>query len=123
MRIERQQSRIFWGQNRLRPDLVISSSKGRWVLDTKWRVLKGKHASADELRQIYVYCDYFKADSGVLIFPQPERGLESQVQNFAPLPEGEDQHRTCHLYFARVLHEDGSLNQELGKEIFDGLMV
>lgn len=123
IQIERQQSTIFWGHNRLRPDLVIASPQDRWVLDTKWRVLPNLQPTADELRQIYVYCDYFKARRGVLIFPHTgEKPLTYQEQ-FSPLPIPYRQDRSCQLYFARVLTQEGRLNRELGSEVLEAIGV
>lgn len=121
IRIERQQSTLFWGHNRLRPDLVIVTPTDRWVLDTKWRMLSSLQPSAEELRQIYVYCDYFKAKRGVLIFPHTgEQPLTYQKQ-FSPLPVSSPQDRSCQLYFARVLGPEGRLNPELGREILEAI--
>ena len=119
--LERQQSRRFWGHNRLRPDLLIANASNRWVLDTKWRMLNKNQPSAEELRQMYVYCDYFGADQGVLIFPQSSPKQRSWEQHFYPLPGNKSPHRKCRLHFARVLNDKGLLNVELGKEIFESL--
>lgn len=118
--VERQQSRSFWGGNRLRPDLLVSSAQGRWVLDAKWRQPSAGQPSAEELRQIYVYCDYFAADRGVLIYPQSNTHERPQWQAFAALP-GAPQHRSCLLCFAQVLNAQGQLNAELGRELFAAL--
>lgn len=120
--VERQLSRVFWGQNRLRPDLVITTPHGRWVLDTKWRIPEGRQPSAEELRQIYVYCDYFKADHGVLIYPRVDQQQLSQRLPFSALPgHSSSQGRSCQVYFAPVINETGRLDPELGKMIFEEL--
>ncbi|WP_170110484.1 McrC family protein [Flavilitoribacter nigricans] len=123
MDVERQQSTVFWGQNRLRPDLVIASPQGRWVLDTKWRLLQNQQPSAAELRQVYVYCDYFRAHRGVLIFPHTGPEPVSQLQSYAPLPAAKPQYRSCQLLFARVLNPEGQLNRELGRELVELLGI
>lgn len=123
VKVERQQSRVFWGQNRLRPDLVLATTGDRWVLDTKWRILHSSQPSAEELRQIYVYCDYFKAKQGALIFPRTGSGQRSITQAFAPFPESNVQDRKCHLYFAQVVTSEGRLNRELGKELLAGILA
>lgn len=121
MQLERQQSTVFWGQNRLRPDLVLASSGKRWVLDTKWKILPSLQPSADELRQIYVYCDYFEAKRGVLIYPHTGREPATFREPFAPLSVSGQQNRICQLYFARVVTAEGRLNRELGKELLEEL--
>lgn len=121
--IERQQSRMFWGRNRLRPDLVISTPEDRWVLDTKWRILPSGQPTADELRQIYVYCDYFNAKNGVLVFPFVDENQASRQQIFSELPGHPSQDRYCRVYFAPVITKKGRLNREMGKELFEELNI
>jgi 5-methylcytosine-specific restriction enzyme subunit McrC len=123
VRIERQQSTIFWGQNRLRPDLVIVTPVDRWVVDTKWRILPNDQPSADELRQIYVYCDYFKARRGMLVFPDTGQDQAVLHRPFSPLPTPAVQERSCQLFFARVLSAEGRLNRSLGKELLEEMGV
>lgn len=119
IQLERQRSTVFWGQNRLRPDLVIATPEDRWVLDTKWRILPRYQPSADELRQIYVYCDYFKARRGMLIFPYTGQEVAGLHQPYSPLPSPAEQDRSCQLFFARVLSPEGRLNRSLGKELLE----
>lgn len=121
--VERQLSQVFWGQHRLRPDLVITTPRGRWVLDTKWRVPDSPQPTAEELRQIYVYCDYFRAEHGVLIYPRTDhRQPAGRSLPFTPIPGlSSIPARTCQIQFATVVDQDGRLNLELGKTIFEGL--
>lgn len=114
--LERQQSLVFWEGNRLRPDLVVQSPEGRLVIDTKWRVLAAGKPTADELRQIYVYCDYFGADTGVLLYPMAGRQNKQQTRAFAPVP-GRAGMRYCRVQFASVFDNNGRLNREIGRDL------
>lgn len=116
--LERQLSLAFWERNRLRPDLVLQTGSGRMVIDTKWRMLRRQQPTADELRQIYVYCDYFGADTGVLLYPHTSSAADTAIRAFAPAPQRSGS-RFCRIELASVLDEQGRLNQQLGQELLN----
>ena len=69
-----QRSKYFWKPQKgrsssLQPDIVVKFNKKNYVLDTKWKSLRGKNPSPDDLRQLFAYLHYFDAEKVGLIYP------------------------------------------------------
>lgn len=78
-KVNGQVSKRFWkstGTNEalnssMRPDIVLLHNEKNEVIvmDTKWKNLNDKGPSTDDLRQMYVYHEYFEANKVVLLYP------------------------------------------------------
>lgn len=82
--ITAQYTKLFWRpdsgyRSKIIPDIVINEGNGYCVvLDTKWKNLNGYNPSPDDLRQMYVYHEYYNAKKVALIYP----GVESSKTGF-----------------------------------------
>ncbi|MFD2514187.1 McrC family protein [Pontibacter locisalis] len=73
--IQDQVHKYFWkpehgSRSKIKPDIVINKSRPDCVvLDTKWKNLNGYNPSPDDLRQLYVYHEYYRAKKVALVYP------------------------------------------------------
>ncbi len=76
-----QTSKYFWKPQEgkrsiIKPDIVLNKGKVDCVvLDTKWKILNGYNPSPEDLRQMYVYHEYYRAKKVALIYPGSENQL------------------------------------------------
>ncbi len=118
IKVQRQASKSFWQRRTIRPDIVIQAGKRKYVLDTKWKVLQRNSPSMKDLKQLYIYCQYFEAERGILLYPKVYSIDNSPVIPFQPL---QNESTTIHgqVLFLTILNEDGQLNKNLGKELIE----
>ena len=73
--LQSQNTKNFWKPNfgsrsQMRPDIVINKGEENCVvLDTKWKNLGSSNPNPDDLRQLYVYNEYYNARKVALIYP------------------------------------------------------
>ncbi len=115
----RQMRRSFWDQRYLQPDILLYIGDERIVLDTKWKLLRRVQPDMADLRQMYVYNQFFEARRSVLVYPRVE-GLEDLPPTpFAPTA-GASGDSLCQVVFVDLVN-NGKLNHELGKELLNNL--
>lgn len=68
-----QNSKGFWNNISIRPDIVlekgIGDDKKTFVIDTKWKNVGYCEPSTNDLRQMYVYNDYWVSKKAILLYP------------------------------------------------------
>jgi 5-methylcytosine-specific restriction enzyme subunit McrC len=98
-KVSGQTSKKFWKRIGgrgvgMRPDIVINKgAPNAIVLDTKWKNLNGKNPSPDDLRQMYVYHQYYKAVRVALLYPGKDSMVSGKYFDF----EGKEGAMECSL--------------------------
>ncbi|MFB6453989.1 McrC family protein [Chitinophaga sp. Hz27] len=124
-------SRKFWESEKhpvsrkIEPDIVITDDQDRsFILDTKWKLIPG-HGPADaDLKQMYVYNDYWQSKMAILIYPQPDHsaGMEYHAGSFSE-QGGQPARHGCSILKVSVLNEFHKLDRQLGQWIHEQLMA
>lgn len=116
VRVYGQQSQRFWKNKTIRPDIVLKWNIGEgesiFIIDTKWKNYSYETISSNDLRQLYVYADYWKAEGGMLLYPSP-------VNANSIVAQGNYSDRPYHAMMGQisVLNSDGQLNKKLGDDL------
>lgn len=112
-KVEGQQSMNFWNSMSLRPDIVIKQNdETQIVIDTKWKQIEGNKPSTHDLRQMFVYNDYWKSTKAILLYPASNK---SKTPDFLPFT---DRNQTCGIGKLNIL-EEGKLKITIGEEIIE----
>jgi len=132
VRVERQESTFFWAHKRVRPDILIrqlDEEKGaaiNYIVDTKWKVLTRLQPDDNDLKQMYVYNQYYLAVKSVLLYPEVHQ-LGTMRGNFhlsnpflSQEPSG--QIHGCEIRFVQVI-ENGRLRRQLGASLLAEILA
>lgn len=122
-----QESRCFWQHPNkwtlhLKPDIVVSYSKKKYILDTKWKYQKD--TTTEDVRQMYAYGNYWEASKRYLLYPdkvikQVEK-LDGKFYDVKTKQVTEDD--LCGLMFIDLLDADNKLNKNIGNRILEELL-
>ena len=106
-----QQSREFWQGITIRPDIVVKKDDAYFVIDTKWKNIQNFKPSTQDLRQMYVYNDYWESVQSMLLYP----ATGTVVPEFKNFKERKHQ---CAVGRLNPI-EEGKLKANIGKEILN----
>ncbi|RZJ93144.1 MAG: hypothetical protein EOO60_05715, partial [Hymenobacter sp.] len=123
--VQPQASRRLWGSSTLQPDLLVTLSTDSgpvlFVLDTKWKVPARATPTAEDLRQLYVYCHTWQATHGLLIYPHTAASPAPLARPFTSSKFAPQVALKGHTYHAHLLTPTGDLNPALGNELLSYL--
>ncbi|WP_272149950.1 McrC family protein [Tenacibaculum aiptasiae] len=118
-----QDSKLFWENNSLRPDIVLRKGNKTYIIDTKWKIPYSNKASVEDLRQIYTYCRFWNAEKGLLLYPgSDKRNKFESFQTVDYINKTEVYHQ-CKMGYVSVLDLEGNINEEIGLQILKTLEI
>lgn len=113
-------SKPFWESQPIDPDIVLETTNGFHILDTKWKVLDQSKPSAADLKQMFAYNIYWNCKKSVLLYPKTD---SSPDDFYGSYHEGMEQGHGCELAYVSLLNQDGGLNRNCSKEILSALKL
>ncbi|KQB39416.1 McrC family protein [Flavobacterium aquidurense] len=122
-----QQSTQFWNGISIRPDIVIENGLHKFIIDTKWKNISYSQPSTHDLRQMYVYNDYWKSTKAILLYPSNETKFDGfikfqdhHIHKHTIYNEEKIEQHECGLGKISIFEDDQkTLNQNIGNEIID----
>lgn len=110
-----QESKILWNGISIRPDIVLKDIEKTYIIDTKWKNIDCSNPSTNDLRQMYVYNDYWKSTKAMLLYPSNKtdfKGFKKFVGNHL--------NHECGLGKISIFKSgEEFLNDEIGDNIID----
>jgi 5-methylcytosine-specific restriction enzyme subunit McrC len=119
-----QESKVFWNGITIRPDIVIEKGKDdekqTFVIDTKWKNITYSQPSTDDLRQVYVYNEYWQSDKAMLLYPSNTTTFaEKDFREFNVFGD-KKKHHGCGLGKISIFKEGTNvLDDRIGVNIID----
>lgn len=126
--VEGQAEKDFWGSNYLKPDIVITKGGKKYIIDTKWK-RPGDVPSISDLRQMYTYARFWKAEKVMLLYPgnNKKKFKEFLTDDFhIPKDEVEQIKHQCRMGFVSVLDTNNLepvLDENIGYKILEELEI
>lgn len=120
-KITAQTSKYFWkpmtgNRSTIRPDIIVSYGEENdncVVLDTKWKNLNGSNPSPDDLRQLYIYHEFYDAQKAALIYPGSfgiKKGIYyKKDQNLS--------NKECSVMGIKVITDINKWRKEIGTQV------
>ena len=133
--VKRQQLQPFWNRRYIQPDIVLTFRGKNYILDTKWKVLKKVSPEMKDLKQLFIYCQYFNAKQGLLLYPKVYELENMPATFYEPIPNDANIHHSvdyeelfeeeevekmnyaCQICFLEIVDKKGQLNKNIGAEI------
>ncbi|MCD9855791.1 McrC family protein [Epilithonimonas sp. JDS] len=110
-----QDSKNFWNGITIRPDIVVKKNdEVVLIIDTKWKNIDQSLPSTHDLRQMYIYNEYWKSTKSLLLYPSNDISLKD-FKCFEKIEE--EEHHQCALGKISIFNEENKLDANIGAMI------
>lgn len=106
-----QESKLFWQNTSIRPDIVVEIDKQKFILDTKWKNIENEEPSVQDLRQMYVYNEFWETQHSLLLYPGNQHTSNYNFKTFR------NQKHHCAVGIISIFDENYNLDSEIGNKI------
>lgn len=125
--IRAQRRKSFWQSDEnqtskvIKPDILVRCAKGTLVIDTKWKLPDSKAPSDADLKQMFVYNEYFQGQHAILLYPAATHVAEPIYHqgSFQHKEISEKQIHFCGMMYISALN---ATNQGLDKQLGERLI-
>ena len=114
-----QESKRFWKNKCIRPDIILQIEQKTFVIDTKWKIIETNNPSDEDLKQMFVYNLHWDAEKALLLYPKTGQ-MDSSFEEFHY--DKLDPKKKCKTGFVDIT-EGGSIksSEKIAEEIFSKL--
>lgn len=115
-----QNSTAFWNNITIRPDIVLKKKdEVVLIIDTKWKNIDQSKPSTHDLRQMYVYNDYWSSTKSLLLYPS--HAVLEKITQFDPFvsPRQGHNHHECGLGRISIFNDKNKLDEDMGLQILN----
>ncbi|SHG41049.1 5-methylcytosine-specific restriction enzyme subunit McrC [Flavobacterium segetis] len=115
-----QQSKVLWNGIIIRPDIVIEKGLDKFIIDTKWKNIEHSKPSTNDLRQMYVYNEYWGANKAMLLYPSSITSFEDKnFIGFDPTAGNENHHKCAlgKISIFKIEDDQQILDDKIGEKI------
>ena len=118
-KVSRQDSKKFWKNKCIRPDIILQIEQKTFVIDTKWKIIETNNPSDEDLKQMFVYNLHWDAEKALLLYPKTGQ-TDSNFEEFHY--DNLDEKKKCKTGFVDIT-EGGSIksSEKIAEEIFSKL--
>ena len=114
-----QDSKKFWKNKCIRPDIIFKTGEEAFVIDTKWKIIETNNPSDEDLKQMFVYNLHWNAEKALLLYPKTGQ-TDSSFEEFHYNKLNPE--KKCKTGFVDIT-EGGSIksSEKIAEEIFSKL--
>lgn len=112
-KVEMHKRKQFWKSKLILPDILVTKSDQKFIIDTKWKTITEKNPADSDLKQMFVYNEYFDTEESILLYPRTTQS-EPTSAYYHTKPH------SCRMEFIDLV-KDGRLNQQIGIELINML--